>query len=60
MVASFKVNNVPLNEPFIITRNINSRKSVAIIGYGLYRWKLLGYALKLQRAGLMLSMHLPN
>ena len=44
LVATFKVNNVPLNEPFIITRNINSRKSVAIIGYGLHRWKLLGYA----------------
>jgi hypothetical protein len=44
LVATFKVNNVPLNEPFIITRNMNSRKSVAIIGYGLHRWKLLGYA----------------
>ena len=49
MVASFKVNNVPLNEPFIITRNINSRKSVAIIGYGLYRWKLLGYAAEIAK-----------
>lgn len=44
LIATFKVNNVPLNEPFIISRNINSRKSIAIIGYGLYRWKLIGYA----------------
>lgn len=44
VIATFKVNNVPLNEPFIISRNVNSRKSLAIIGYGLNRWKLVGYA----------------
>jgi hypothetical protein len=44
IIATFKVNNVPLNEPFIMTRNTNSRKSVAVIGYGLNRWKLLGFA----------------
>lgn len=44
VLAMFKVNNVVLNEPFLMSRNINSKKSVAIIGYGLYRWKLLGYA----------------
>ncbi|MBX3045279.1 MAG: VWA domain-containing protein [Candidatus Kapabacteria bacterium] len=49
IIATFKVNNVPLNEPFIITRNVNSRKSVAIIGYSLFRWKLLGYAAEVSK-----------
>ncbi|MFP4529204.1 MAG: hypothetical protein ACLFQX_11680 [Candidatus Kapaibacterium sp.] len=44
VVAGFRVNNVPLNEPLIISRSIAGRKSLAIMGYGLYRWKLLGYA----------------
>jgi hypothetical protein len=49
IIATFKVNNVPLNEPFIISRNMNTRKSVAVIGYGLFRWKLLGYGSELSK-----------
>ncbi len=43
-VAGFKVNNVVLKEPMILTRDFQNKKSVAFLGYGLYRWKLLGYA----------------
>ncbi len=49
VLATFKVNNVPLNEPLIISRNVNSKKSVAVIGYGLYRWKLVGYGSELAK-----------
>lgn len=44
IVAAMKVNNVALKEPLILSREFQNQKSVAILGYGLYRWKLLGYA----------------
>ncbi|MBR3090523.1 MAG: VWA domain-containing protein [Bacteroidetes bacterium] len=44
IVSTMKVNNVALNDPLIITRETQNKKSVAIMGYGLYRWKLQGYA----------------
>ncbi|MBX7156424.1 MAG: VWA domain-containing protein [Candidatus Kapaibacterium sp.] len=42
VVASMKVNNVTLNDPLIVTRSFQQRKTVAVLGYGIYRWKLLG------------------
>jgi hypothetical protein len=42
VLATIKVNNVDFQEPFLIARNFQNKKSVAILGYGLYRWKLLG------------------
>jgi len=36
-----KIQNVPLNDPLFIMRNIGSTKSAAVLGYGIYRWKLL-------------------
>ncbi len=44
IVASIKVNNVPLREPLIIMRHFQDKKSLALLGYGLYRWKLFGYS----------------
>lgn len=44
LLSTFKVNNVALNEPLIISRKFQNKKSMAVMGYGLYRWKLLGYA----------------
>jgi hypothetical protein len=44
VLATMKVNNVELKDPLIITRDFQDKKSVAIMGYGLYRWKMLGYA----------------
>lgn len=44
VISTMKVNNVALKEPLIVTREIQGKKSVAIMGYGLYRWKLLSYA----------------
>lgn len=28
-------------EPLLVSRNVNHRKSVALLGYGLWRWKML-------------------
>jgi len=44
VVSTMKINNAPLNDPLIITRHFRNSKSIAFLGYGLYRWKLLGYA----------------
>jgi hypothetical protein len=39
-----RVQNVPLNEPLLLSRNVAGVKSVAILGYGVWRWKLLTQA----------------
>ncbi len=44
IISTMKVNNIALKEPLIITRESQGKKAVAIMGYGLYRWKLLDYA----------------
>jgi hypothetical protein len=44
VAATIKVNNVAISEPLIITRSFRDQKSVAVLGYNLYRWKMLGYA----------------
>jgi hypothetical protein len=44
VVAGIKVNNAPLKEPLILMRSFGNKKSIVVLGYGLYRWKLLGYA----------------
>lgn len=41
-LASIRVNNVPMDEPLIMTRESGRSRSMAILGYGIYRWKLLG------------------
>lgn len=40
-LVGVKIQNVPLNDPLLITRNIANTKSAAILGYGIHRWKLL-------------------
>lgn len=49
IVSTMKINNAPLNDPLIVTRHFQNSKSVAFMGYGLYRWKLLGYASELSK-----------
>jgi len=43
-LMSFKVNNVVLDEPLFISNNLNNRRSMAVLAYGLYRWKLMDLA----------------
>jgi hypothetical protein len=49
LIASIKVNNVPIAEPLIMTREFQGIKSVAVMGYGLFRWKLGSTALEMSR-----------
>ncbi len=44
ILATAMMNGVPLSEPLILTKNTQNSKVLAILGYGLYRWKLLGQA----------------
>ncbi|MCX7908725.1 MAG: hypothetical protein N2560_04320 [Ignavibacteria bacterium] len=46
ILAFIKVNNVEMREPFLLLNNFQNRKSAAILGYGLFRWRLLGFSLK--------------
>ncbi len=41
VLATIKIQNIQIDEPLILTRNINRYKSAAITGYGLWRWRLL-------------------
>ncbi|MEX1277154.1 MAG: vWA domain-containing protein [Bacteroidota bacterium] len=36
-----RVQSVTTNEPLLVARNVNRRKSAALLGYGLWRWSLL-------------------
>lgn len=49
VLANVRVNTNTLNEPFIMTRQFSNQKTIAVLGYGLYRWKLTGYALEKYR-----------
>ncbi len=44
VLSYIKINNAPLKEPLIMTRSFRNQKTIAVMGYGLYRWKLVGYA----------------
>ncbi len=43
VIAYVKAQDLKLNEPLFISRNINRHKTFAILGYGIWRWKLLTY-----------------
>lgn len=41
MLASVRLENIQINEPLILTRNINRQKTLAVTAYGIWRWRLL-------------------
>jgi hypothetical protein len=36
-----RVRGIVLSEPLILTRNVNKQKSLTVLGYGLWRWRLM-------------------
>jgi hypothetical protein len=36
-----RILNVPLQEPLVAFRNVNRQKSLAVLGYGIWRWRLM-------------------
>jgi len=41
VLAVSRVQTVVTNEPLFAVRNVNQRKSAALLGYGLWRWQML-------------------
>src|SRR5207253_2055922 len=41
LLASASTQNIVLNEPLVVLRSVNRQKSVAVTGYGVWRWQLL-------------------
>lgn len=41
VLATTRVQNVTIQEPFLVSRNVNRRKSLALLGYGIWRWKMM-------------------
>lgn len=42
VLASIKIGSAAIDEPLLIKSERNGVRSLAVLGYGLYRWKLLG------------------
>ncbi len=49
VLSTIKVNATPLNESLVSSREFQGKKSIAVLGYGLYRWKLLGEAAEISK-----------
>jgi hypothetical protein len=41
ILATVRFQSTQLNDPFIVARNVNKKKSVSVLGYGLWRWNML-------------------
>ena len=44
VLATSKIENINMNEPLILIREVNGLRSAAVIAFNLYKWKLTGYA----------------
>lgn len=41
VLGNARIQAVTLSEPLILTRSVNRQKSLAILGYGIWRWRLM-------------------
>jgi len=41
IIGLMKINNITFSEPMLLARKLNKQKSLAVLGYGIWRWKLL-------------------
>lgn len=44
ILSTYKVGNSPIDEPLMMSRTFGGSKSIAIAGYGIYRWQLMANA----------------
>lgn len=51
VLATMRVGNASLDEPLIMKRDDGRTRSLAVLGYGIYRWRLLGSAPQQSRGG---------
>lgn len=52
VLAFSTVDNVKMQEPIITISDFGTRRTAVVLGYGLYRWKLLGTAKEISRGNL--------
>lgn len=41
-LMTHRLQNTPLDDPFLVIRSVGGRKSAAMLGYGIWRWRMLG------------------
>ncbi len=41
VLANTRINTIVLNDPLIAIRNVNRQKTLAVLGYGIWRWRLM-------------------
>jgi hypothetical protein len=44
ILATIRFQSTTLKEPLILSRNVNKKKSLAVLGYGVWRWTMLSDA----------------
>lgn len=49
VLATIRLGSTKLDEPLIVSRRLGRSRSMAILGYGIYRWELLGQGLRAER-----------
>ena len=42
VLATQRLNGVPMGDPLIVSRDDGERRQLAVLGHGIYRWRLLG------------------
>jgi hypothetical protein len=41
VLATVRYQSMLLNDPFIVQRKINKKRSLSVLGYGIWRWKMM-------------------
>jgi hypothetical protein len=44
ILATIRLKTMTLPDPLIVTQNVNKKKSLAVLGYGLWRWNMMSDA----------------
>jgi hypothetical protein len=49
ILMNYTFGNNAMNEPLIVSRTLGNKRGIFVLGYGLQRWKLQGYAEELSK-----------
>lgn len=49
VLMNYTFGNNSMNEPLIISRTLGNKRGIFVLGYGLHKWKLQGYAEELSK-----------
>lgn len=57
ILMNYTFGNSSMNEPLILSRTLGNKRGIFILGYGLQRWKLKGYAEELSKGKEVLDLY---